>query len=103
MPHAAMLEQLRLAQDPVVLVSGLEHWSDEQFVSLDINRSRLETGAFLILKMDLNTAARFLDRSPNLRSFIGTSIFTSAPDSSTMSAQEISKRLNQLREHYRMS
>jgi hypothetical protein len=103
MPPTTLLEQLRLAQEPIILISGLEQWNDEQFISLDINRSRLETGAFLIFKMDLNTVARFLDRAPNLRSFIGTSIFISAPDSSTMSAQEISERLHQLREHYRMS
>src|SRR5438874_1756925 len=64
---AALVEQLRTRQHTVIFLYGFELWPDEQFSALDVNRSRLETGAFLIFRVDLRTAGRFLDQAPNLR------------------------------------
>ncbi|MBI1787334.1 MAG: hypothetical protein HYR60_07265 [Acidobacteria bacterium] len=99
----ALVERLRVTEEPVVLISGLEGWNEKEFVSLDVNRSGLEKGAFVVFRIDLGTVARLLDRAPNLRSVMGTSILIAAPDPSSMSSGEISSRLQQLREHYRMS
>ncbi len=95
-----VLERVRTAAEPVVVISGLEKWSDHDFSALDINRSRLETGAFVIFAVDLETAARLLDRAPNLRSIIGANVFIWAPDAARMLPGEIDVRLQQLRDHY---
>jgi hypothetical protein len=75
------VERLRTAADCVTLIDGLGSWTDAQFTSLDVNRSRLDIGGFLLFRVDLKTAGRFLDRAPNIRSFIGTNIFDSSEES----------------------
>ncbi len=97
-----LIERLRTSANSVVLIDGLGSWTDAQFAALDVNRSRLETGAFLLFRVDLKTAGRFLDHAPNIRSFIGTNIFQIAPDPSLMNPAEIADRLNQLRTHYQL-
>ena len=98
-----LVEQLRTWQDAVVLMHGFEVWNESLFASLDINRSRLETGSFLLFSVDFKTASRFLDNAPNIRSFLGANIFVVAPDPSVMSAEEIANRLAQLRSYYNLS
>ena len=96
----AVLEEVRTAAEPVILISGLDQWSDHDFTALDINRSRLETGAFVIFAADLETSSRLLDRAPNLRSLVGGNIFLWTPDAALMAPAEIEERLRQLRDHY---
>ncbi len=98
-----VLERVRTAAEPVIMISGLEQWSDHDVAALDINRSRLETGAFVIFAVDLETAARLLDRAPNLRSVIGANLFIWASETTRMLPGEIQARLQQLRDHYGMS
>jgi hypothetical protein len=98
-----LVEQLRTTQDRVVLMDGFDRWSEDQFASLDVTRSRLETGSFLVFRVDMRTAGRFLDSAPNIRSFLGTNIFVAAADSSMMGPDEIADRLAQLRTHYGLS
>jgi len=95
-----LVEHLQTRQDAAVLMDGFETWADDQFASLDVNRSRLETGSFLVFLVDLETACRFLNQAPNIRSFLGANIFETAPDLSTMSPEEVEHRLDQLRTHY---
>lgn len=97
---ATLLDALREMPSATTLIQGLEHWSREQFTALDINRSRLETGAFLLFKMDLGTLGRFFEHAPNLRSFIGANIFELDRDPFEMGPQETAERLDQLRAHY---
>jgi len=99
----ALVDQLRTTEDSVVLLHGFGAWGDDQFISLDVNRSRLETGAFLLFSVDFRTAGRLLDDAPNIRSFLGPNIFVIAPDPSSMRPQEIADRLNQLSMHYSLS
>jgi hypothetical protein len=98
-----LAEQLRNSQDRAILIYGFDRWNDDQFASLDVNRSRLETGSFLVFTVDLKTAGRFLDSAPNIRSFLGTNIFVVAADPSAMGSAEIADRLFQLRAHYKLS
>jgi hypothetical protein len=99
-----LVQQLGSEQSrAVVLVYGLESWTDEQFRSLDINRSRLEMGQFLILKIDSENAGRFLSSAPNLRSYFASNIFVAEPDASNITAEAIQGRLSQLRSFYRMT
>jgi hypothetical protein len=98
-----LVEQLRMIQHAAVLLHGFDAWSEGQFASLDVNRSRLETGSFLVFLVDLKTAGRFLDSAPNVRSFLGSNIFIAASDPSLMGREEIEGRLEQLRRSYGLS
>ncbi len=100
---ASLLEQLRSERDQVLLMYGFEKWHEKQFASLDVNRSRMETGSLLIFSVDFKTAGNFLDNAPNLRSYFGANIFTVGPDPSWMSPQQIDDRLNDLRSEYHLS
>jgi hypothetical protein len=82
---------------------GFDGWNEGTFASLDVNRSRLETGSFLVFSVDLETAGRFLDSAPNIRSLLGSNIFVAAPDPSAMGPEEIADRLAQLRRYYDLS
>ncbi|MCC6394598.1 MAG: hypothetical protein IT167_28640 [Bryobacterales bacterium] len=97
------LDQLAKTGEGVVLVTGLGSWTDSKFVSLDINRRRLDTGAFLVFWMDSDGAGRFLDHAPNIRSYVGARVFSIGPDTSAMSPQEVTDRLQQLRSHFHLS
>lgn len=100
---AELLERVRISDAPVIIVTGFQGWNDAAFAALDINRSRLETGTSLIFRMDQTTAARFLDRAPNLRSSIGTGVFVYAPDPAVMTDAQVADRLSQLREQWGMA
>jgi pimeloyl-ACP methyl ester carboxylesterase len=77
---AELVEQVPAKQGSVILIHGFETWHDAQFVSLDVNRSRLETGAFMVFTVDPRAAGRFLNHAPNIRSFLGANIFAIGPD-----------------------
>jgi len=93
----------RPKEEAVVLMYGFDDWSDGQFVSLDVNRSRLETGAFLLFWTGLRTAGRLLDNAPNIRSYIGSNLFTLVRNISSMGPRGVADRLNQLRIHSGLS
>jgi hypothetical protein len=98
-----LIEELAAQQDPAVLIYGFDEWNEHLFASLDVNRSGLETGRFLVFCVDSMTAGRFLDSAPNIRSFFGGNIFVAAPDPTQMSPEEIDDRLAQLRRYYHLS
>ena len=100
---ADLLNELRSEEGQVVLIYGFEAWHADEFASLDINRSRLETGSFLVFSADLKTAGHFLDNAPNIRSYFGANIFRVGLDPSWMSPQQIAQRLNDLRSQYGLS
>lgn len=98
-----LIEQIATQEADVILIHGFEKWKEGMFASLDINRSRLEVGKFLLLCVNMLTAGRFLDNAPNIRSYLGANIFSAAPDPAEMSPQAINDRLNQLRTFYNLS
>ena len=100
---ASLISRLRAINYSAVLLRGFDSWSDDRFAALDVNRSGLETGGFLVFAADQRTAGRFLDRAPNLRSYFGTNIFAAIPDPTVMTPEEIEERLDQLRAEYGMS
>lgn len=100
---AALLEKLRIAAGRVVIVTGLESWSNAEYEDLDINRSQLSLGKFIIFAVDLESSGRLLNAAPNLRSWMGTSILLASPDPSKMTQEGIDSRIAELSTHYRLS
>lgn len=103
MAPSDLLDELRLRKHKVFLIYGLDEWPNKQFASLDVNRSRMEVGSFLLFGTDFKTAGRFLDNAPNIRSYFGANIFRLRPDGSWMTPQQIAERLNELRVQYALS
>ncbi len=98
-----MIDELLDLRATTVLLHGFESWSSDELKALDLNRSKLETGAFLLFAMDQATLGRFFEAAPNLRSYIGGNVFEIGGDPSEMTNEEVNARLVELRDHYRMT
>lgn len=97
-------EELRAAlhrpsNDIVILVVpidlGAEKWS-----SVDLMRSALERTGPVILWVSANAFAGLSQFAPNIRSFIGPSIFAAGPEGGIMTDQQRNARLEELIGHY---
>ncbi len=88
--------------DAVILSSGtgLKH---ERWRSLDIMRSALERKGPVILWLSAGDIANLTEHAPNIRSFVGASIFLAGPDGGIMTETERQERLKQLSEHFQLT
>ncbi|HMD99535.1 MAG TPA: hypothetical protein VKM93_19675 [Terriglobia bacterium] len=105
--ETATFERLREAlqqpdDDAVVLTAGAD-LAPEKWSSLDVMRSALERVGPIVLWMPPEAVASLAEFAPNIRSFIGASIFMAAPDGGIMTEMERQKRLAELAEHYGLS
>jgi len=85
--------------DAVILSSGTG-LTQEKWRSLDIMRSALERKGPVILWLSPGDVANLTGYAPNIRSFIGASIFLAGPDGSIMTDAERQERLNELSQHF---
>ena len=88
--------------DPV-LVSAWEQADDAMWRDLDINRSGLSRPGPVILWLSATALARLCNRAPNLRSFVGGSIFLLGSHGQAMTPSERQKEIAELESHYEMS
>lgn len=93
---AALRNALRTPTDDVVVVTGLGQLTGDNWTVLDVNRSALERTGAVILSLSLATLGPLNAWAPNLRSFIGGSIFILTDDGSVMSDDERRLRLEEL-------
>jgi hypothetical protein len=91
-----------LQKDPsaVVLLVAIEQRSPEFWAALDINRSGLERPGAIIFWMSHQALGVMCTAAPNIRSYIGGSIYQLGPDGGIMTEGERSSRLKQLRNNY---
>ena len=85
-------------QDWVALV-GLDDWPEERWRQADMNRNTWERSGLLILCLGPKGADALGRFAPNLRSYIGGFRVVS-PEQAGMSAEEVERRLAELRAHY---
>jgi len=102
--ETATFEELREAlQQPghdAVVLTASTGLASEKWSSLDVMRSALERAGPIVLWMAPDAVAGLADFAPNIRSFIGASIFMAAPDGGMMTDSERRQRLKELEEHY---
>lgn len=96
-------EALHQPDDDAVILSSGTGLTQEKWRSLDIMRSALERKGPVILWLSPSDVANLTDYAPNLRSFIGGSIFLAGPDGGIMTEMERQERLKQLSEHFRLT
>jgi len=88
--------------DAVILFAGADLEAGE-WSSLDTMRSALERTGPVVLWIAPDAVARLAQFAPNIRSFIGTSIFLAGAEPGIMTDKERESRLEELRQHYQLS
>jgi hypothetical protein len=97
-----LLESLHQPEDDAVILFAGADLEAGEWSSLDSMRSALERRGPVVLWMAPDAVARLTQFAPNIRSFIGTSIFVAGPEGGLMTEEEKQTRLEQLRQHYRV-
>jgi hypothetical protein len=104
---ASVLEKVRAdlkdpADDPV-LIPDLDQADAEYWRALDINRSGLLREGPVVLWLSTAGLTRLCERAPNLRSFIGGSIFYLGIYGDAMLPSERQQRISDLESHFQMT
>ena len=100
---ADLREQLQTPPDDTVVLTGLEDLNEQRWTALDINRDGMARQGALVLWLSPEGILGLCRHAPNLRSFIGGSIFHLGPDGGIMSDDERQRRLVELVDHYKLS
>ena len=86
--------------DDVVLLCDLDEWSDENWAALDIQRSALERRGAMVLMLSPASLVRLSNVAPNIRSYIGGSIFQLASGGGMLTGSERDLRIRALEGYY---
>jgi len=86
------------SNDIAIVVVG--DWTEEEWRAIDINRSALERTGTILLWMTTDQLGTLTTAAPNIRSFIGVSMFLLGPDGSAMTETDRSLRISELEDHY---
>jgi hypothetical protein len=96
-------EALQQPDKDAVVLSSSADLTREKWSSLDIMRSALERSGPVILWLAPDDVASLTEFAPNIRSFIGASIFVAGPDGGIMTDAERQERLKELSQHFGLS
>lgn len=102
-PVGQLRADLQAPDDDAVLITGLDRFDPDHWRALDINRSGLARRGPIVLWLSAEGLTNLCSWAPNLKSFIGGSMFAAASHGGVMTAEERQQRLEQLAAHYRMS
>jgi hypothetical protein len=100
--EALRSDLLNPASDPVI-IWNLEIADAEQWSALDINRSGLVREGPVILWLSSDSLTLLCAHAPNVRSFLGGSIFLAGTSGDTMTAAERQQRISSLELHFHIS
>jgi len=98
-----LLTALESPADDPVLIADLDGVDAKAWTVLDVNRSGLAREGAVILWLSSYGLANLSRFAPNLRSFVGGSIFPLSPDGSTLTPAERASRIAELEDHFRMT
>jgi hypothetical protein len=87
------------ADDIVILTAG-QTTEPDQWSAIDMNRSRLERDGPLIFWISDAQFAQISRNAPNIRSYIGGSVFRITPDADSIDDVQRRQRLSELSSHY---
>jgi hypothetical protein len=88
---------IRSAGEPVVLLSGFENFSRNDWETADLMRSRFEGDRTAALLMSESQLAVFVEAAPNLASWLGAGMWRLDKDIEQLTAEERVARLVALR------
>jgi len=98
-----LLEAMQQPSDDAVVLAAGADLAPDRWSSLDLMRSALERTGPIVLWMAPDAVARLTEFAPNIRSFIGPSIYIAGPDGGLMDEAERQHRLKELEQHYGLS
>ncbi len=96
-------QTLREPAADTVILTGFGVFTPAIWREWDLGRSRLERPGAIILWLTSATLSEFCANAPNIRGFVGGSIFRLSQSGSAMTDSEISERIRELESHYQMS
>lgn len=99
---AELREELHSPPDDTVVLTGLDDLDEASWTALDINRDGMARQGALLLWLSSEGVLGLCRHAPNLRSFIGGSIFHLGRDAGIMTEEERQRRLAELAAHYKL-
>lgn len=96
-------ESLREPADDVVILTAPTDLSPEKWSAIDLMRSALERKGPIIFWLSMAGFACLADSAPNIRSFIGPSVFAVGPDGASLTQEQKNERLNDLSRFYNLT
>jgi hypothetical protein len=106
-PTGAIIESLRAAlgepTDDAAVLTGLDQADEGTWGALDINRSGFARPGAVILWLSPAGLVGLCQHAPNLRSFVGGSIFYLGSHGETMTAAERQQRISDLEMHFKIT
>ncbi len=96
-------ESLHQPDDDIVILSADADLGPEKWSSLDVMRSSLERSGPVILWIPPDALPGISEFAPNIRSFIGPSIFNVGAEGGMMTQAERQSTLKELGQHYELS
>jgi hypothetical protein len=100
MPLATIRQVLHDPSSDTVILTGFQSFDSRKWAAWDINRSWLERPGPLLFWLSPSAFAEACRSAPNLRSFIGGSIFVLNPSGGSMTTAEVAERVRELELHY---
>jgi hypothetical protein len=96
-------ESLRAPADDVVILTASTDLSPEKWSTIDLMRSALERKGPIIFWLSMAGFACLADFAPNIRSFIGPTVFAVGPDGAALTQDQKNGRLNDLARYYNLT
>lgn len=94
-----LTESLRNPDDDIAILI-VDQLTPEQWSSFDLTRSAIERKGPIVLWGSANSVEGLTEYAPNVRSYLGSSVFPIGTDGGIMTEAEQTKRLQELSEHY---
>jgi hypothetical protein len=99
-PVEELSESLHQPSDDVVVLLGSSTIEPGEWSRMDMNRSRLEREGPVILWLSPEQVSQMSQYAPNIKSYVGGSVFRLTRDESTIDEAERQRRLEELSGHY---
>jgi hypothetical protein len=94
---AALAATFHEAAPGVLVVSGLDRWTSNEWSHLDLLRSQVMRDACVVLVLSRRAFEALMQRAPNLSSWLGGAVWTLDREADLLSAEEREERLRSLR------
>jgi hypothetical protein len=101
-PLAVVRKLLARPPTGTVILTGFETFDPTRWTAWDINRSGLVRPGPIVLWLSAKALTDLCRNAPNIRSFIGASMFALSPSGEAMTEAEVRARTQELETHYRM-
>lgn len=103
LPFEQLRAQLNQMEGSPVVLWGLDQVDGDYWRALDVNRSGLLRSGPIVLWLSSAALTKLCTNAPNLRSFLGGSIFSLGPSGESMTAEERQQRITELESHFQMT